>query len=73
MVIILYLQYKIDGIVYGLESTREKVWVDHIATRVKETLSRLYDEYAAFRGVNTTSTTTSPILEVKMVKKPRWA
>lgn len=62
-------QYKIEGIVYGLEITNKKT--DHIAARVKETFSRLYDEFVVLRDVNipTPTPTALPPPEVRMVKK----
>lgn len=46
--------------VYGLRLVHKKAWVDHMVTRVRKTLGRLFDEFTAFRGSNISAPTRTP-------------
>lgn len=55
MAIVLDLQYKVNGITFGLESTNGKGRTDQFVARIKDTLSRLFDEFVGVRGLETPS------------------
>lgn len=46
-------RYKIDKMTNRLTSTSGKGWADQFVLRIKDTLNKLYDEFASFKGVNT--------------------
>lgn len=56
---------------YGLKSTNQNKWTNHVIAKVKETLSRLYDKLAAFKGANlpVPKPSTSLLSKVRMGKK----
>lgn len=73
-VITLNPQNKIDAKAFRSESTNRKAWIYQHVPRVKDTISSLYDEFAALRDINIPAftPTASPSPEVGMLKKRRW-
>ncbi|XP_042961513.1 zinc finger BED domain-containing protein RICESLEEPER 2-like [Carya illinoinensis] len=65
-------RFKVDGMVYGLGIAYGQAWAEHIASRVRETLDRLFDELTILRGGNITAPTPiPPPVPDAMTKKKR--
>ena len=53
-------RYKLDGMIFGLGLAYGQVWAELIAARVRETLTRLFDEFSTLRGGNIAAPTPTP-------------
>ncbi|XP_042974756.1 zinc finger BED domain-containing protein RICESLEEPER 4-like [Carya illinoinensis] len=66
-------KFKVDGMVYGLHIAYGQVWAKHIASRVRETLDRLFDEFTILRYGNIMAPTPipPPVPDARAEKKRR--